>query len=122
MCLSGPSKRSALKPFVEPTHVANVTFACHPITENVTVLVDVLLSLVLEGFNLLIKLFMHCPCCQFTRQHQEKSWKCQDSNPGRPRRKRERYHCAMPTIVSYQCFPLPDYVIVLVALDGDSSR
>ena len=25
---------------------------------------------------------MHCPCCQLTRQHQEKSWKPQESNPG----------------------------------------
>ena len=47
----------------------------------------VLLSLVLDGLDQLIKLFMHCPCCQLTRQHQEKSLKRQDSNPGRLGRK-----------------------------------
>jgi len=31
----------------------------------------VLLSLVLDGFDQLIKLFMHCPCCQLSRQHQD---------------------------------------------------
>ena len=31
----------------------------------------VLLSLELDGFDQLIKLFLHCPCCQLTRQHKK---------------------------------------------------
>ena len=57
----------------------------------------VLLSLVLDGFDQLIKLFMHCPCCQLTQQHQEKSWQRRDSNPGRRVAELERYRCAMAT-------------------------
>ena len=30
-----------------------------------------LLSSVLDGFDQLIKLFLHCPCCQLTWQHQK---------------------------------------------------
>ena len=40
---------------------------------------------------------MHTPCCQLTWQHQEKSWKCWDSNPGRRGAELERYRCAMAT-------------------------
>ena len=58
----------------------------------------VLPSLVLDGFDQLIKLFMHCPCCQLTHQHQEKSsWKCRDSNPGRWGAELECYCCSMET-------------------------
>ena len=59
------------------------------------------LSLVLDGFEQLIKLLMHCPCCQLTWQHQEKSWKRRDSNPGRRGAELERYSCAMATPPPY---------------------
>ena len=68
------------------------------------------------GFNQLIKLLMHGPCCQLTRQHQEKSWKRRDSNPGRWDAELERYHCAMATPLLTFSLNLSDYACVRVAL------
>ena len=60
-------------------------------------LFPVLLSLILDGFAQLIKLFLHCPCCQLTRQHQksEKRFLSSDSNPDHMGVERECFLCAM---------------------------